>query len=88
MKVKSKLADIDFQLGEFEVRKNHLVIHSHHDQKMQSRVYVSPDDVIIGIMRALSKPMVWLYFVGFPYFFLRYRYQKKKFTKKRNQWPK
>ncbi len=56
MKVKSKLADIDFQFGKFEVKRNHLVIHSHPDQTMQSKVYVSPDDIFSGLVRAFLFP--------------------------------
>ncbi len=78
MKVKSKLADIDFQFGKFEVKKNHLVIHSHPEQSMQSKVYVSPDDIFSGLTRAFSNPMVWIFFLVFPFFLLTYRRQKKK----------
>ena len=77
MKVKSKLADIDFQFGKFEVKRNHLVIHSHPDQNMQSKVYVSPDDICAGLIRAFSNPLVWIYFLGFPVFFVIYRRQRK-----------
>ena len=77
MKVKSKLADIDFQFGKFEVKRNHLVIHSRSDQTMQSKVYVSPDDIISGLARAFSNPLVWVYFLAFPIFFLVYRRQGK-----------
>jgi len=77
MKVKSKLADIDFQFGKFEVKRNHLVIHSRSDQTMQSKVYVSPDDIISGLARAFSNPLVWGYFLAFPIVFLVYRRQRK-----------
>ena len=77
MKVKSKLADIDFQFGKFEVKRNHLVIHSRSDQTMQSKVYVSPDDIISGLARAFSNPLVWVYFLAFPIVFLVYRRQRK-----------
>ena len=73
MKVKSKLADIDFQFGEFEYKKDHLVIHSHPDQPMQSKVYVSPNDVLSALGKALANPMVWVYILGFPFFLVRYR---------------
>lgn len=76
MKVKSKLADIDFEFGHFEYKKDHLIIHSHPDQSMQSRVYVSPDDVVSAVGKAIRVPMVWLYIIGFPYFLIRYRRRK------------
>jgi len=80
MKVRSKLADIDFQFGRFEYKKDHLIIHSHPDQAMQSKVYVSPNDILSAFGRALSNPMVWVYFVGFPFFLIRYRRRRAKKT--------
>ena len=77
MKVRSKLADIDFRFGRFEYKKDHLIIHSHPDQSMQSKVYVSPDDVLSAFGRALSHPLVWVYFIGFPFFLLRYQRRHK-----------
>lgn len=76
MKVKSKLADIDFQFGHFEYKKDHLIIHSHPGQSMQSKVYVSPDDVVAALGKALKVPMVWLYILAFPAFLVRYRRRK------------
>tara|TARA_B110001469_G_scaffold98385_1_gene95106 strand:+ start:8318 stop:8572 length:255 start_codon:yes stop_codon:yes gene_type:complete len=73
MKVKSKLADIDFEFGHFEYKKDHLVIHSHPAQSMQSKVYVSPDDVVSALGKMLRVPMVWVYLIGFPFFLMRYR---------------
>jgi len=73
MKVKSKLADVEFQFGEFEYRKDHLIIHSAEAQAMKTKVYVSPDDIVTALGRMLRKPMVWLYMLGFPFFLLRYR---------------
>ncbi len=83
MKVKSKLADIDFQIGKFEYKKNHLVIHSHPDQSMQSKVYVSPDDIVSALGKALSQPMVWVYILGFPFFLIRYRRRKRQKQKEK-----
>lgn len=77
MKVKSKLADIDFEFGHFEYKKDHLVIHSHPDQSMQSKVYVSPNDVVTALGKALRVPMVWVYILGFPFFLIRYRRRHK-----------
>jgi len=73
MKVRSKLADIDFVFGRFEYRKDHLIVHSDADRSMESKVYVSPDDIVAGLGKALSNPMVWVYFLAFPFFLIRYR---------------
>jgi hypothetical protein len=73
MKVKSKLADIDFEFGRFQYKKDHLIVHSHESQSMQSKVYISPNDVLSALGRALANPMVWVYIVGFPFFLIRYR---------------
>ena len=78
MKVKSKLADIDFEFGHFEYKKDHLVIHSHPGQSMQSKVYVSPNDVVSAMGKALQVPMVWVYVIGFPFFLIRYRRRKNR----------
>ena len=77
MKVKSKLADVDFQFGHFEYKKDHLIIHSHPSQTMQSKVYISPDDVLSALGKALANPMVWLYVLAFPFFLVRYRRRKR-----------
>lgn len=73
MKVKSRLADIDFVFGSVEYKKDHLIIHSHPDQPMESKVYVSPDDIVAGLGKALSNPRVWMYLLFFPFFLVRYR---------------
>jgi hypothetical protein len=78
MKVRSKLADVDLQIGEFEYKKDHLIIHSAPEQSMKTTVYVSPNDIVTALGKALSKPMVWLYLLGFPYFLIRYRRRKSK----------
>ncbi len=75
MRVRSKLADVEFQFGEFEYKKDHLIIHSAETQAMKTRVYVSPDDIVHGLGQMLKKPMVWLYFIAFPFFLLRYRHR-------------
>lgn len=77
MKVRSKLADIDFAFGRFEYKKDHLIVHSAPSQAMETKVYVSPDDVLAGMGKALSNPMVWVYFLGFPFFLIRYRRRHK-----------
>lgn len=77
MKIKSKLADVDFEFGRFEYKMDHLIIHSDPAQPMQSKVYVSPDDVLSALGKALSNPMVWVYLLGFPFFLVRYRRRKR-----------
>ena len=81
MYVRSKLADIDFQFGRIEYRKDHLIVHSNPEQSMESRVYVSPNDILSAIGKALSNPMVWVYFLGFPFFLIRYRWRHRRKTK-------
>ena len=78
MKVRSKLADIDFVFGELRCKKDHLIVHSDAERSMESKVYVSPDDIISGFGKALSNPMVWVYFLGFPFFLIRYRRRHRK----------
>jgi len=73
MKVRSKLADIDFVFGSIEYKKDHLIVHSDPSQPMQSKVFVSPDDILSGLAKAIANPMVWVYFLGFPFFLIRYR---------------
>ena len=73
MKVRSKLADIDFRCGPVEYKKDHLILHSHPDQAMQTRVYVSPNDVLEATGQALRNPRVWLYLAAFPVHLIRYR---------------
>jgi len=73
VKVRSKLADIDFVFGRFEYKKDHLIVHSDPDRSMESKVYVSPNDILAGLAKALANPMVWVYFLGFPFFLVRYR---------------
>jgi hypothetical protein len=73
MKVRSKLADVDFQFGQFEYKKDHLIIHSEEAQAMKTKVYVSPNDIVCALSEMLKKPMVWLYLLAFPFFLVRYR---------------
>ena len=78
MKVKSKLADIDFEFGSFEYKKDHLIVHSHASQAMQSKVYISPDDLVSALGKALVNPLVWIYLICFPFFLIRYRHRHAK----------
>jgi hypothetical protein len=47
---------------------------------MESKVYVSPDDILAGIGKALSNPMVWVYVLFFPFFLIRYRRRHRRKT--------
>ena len=85
MKVKSKLADIDFEFGRFEYKKDHLIVHSHESQSMQSKVYVSPNDILSALGKALSNPMVWVYVLFFPFFLIRYRRRHARKRKEANR---
>ena len=78
MKVRSKLADIDFVFGRFEYKKDHLIVHSDPTRSMESKVYVSPNDILSGLAKALINPMVWVYFLGFPFFLVRYRLRHRR----------
>ncbi|NKB36987.1 MAG: hypothetical protein GKR93_07410 [Gammaproteobacteria bacterium] len=73
MLVRSKLADVEFEFGKFEYKKDHLIIHSAESQAMKTKVYVSPDDIMDALAQMFKKPMVWLYLIGFPFFLIRYR---------------
>lgn len=77
MRVRSKLADVEFRFGSFERKKDHLIIHSAPEQSMPTRVQVSPDDVTTALVRALASPGAWLYFAGFPFFLLRHRWRQR-----------
>ncbi|MEM9530960.1 MAG: hypothetical protein AAGA23_08575 [Pseudomonadota bacterium] len=77
MKVKSKLADVDFAFGRFEYKKDHLIIHSAPSQSMQTKVYVSPDDILAALGKAISNPRVWGYVLAFPFFLIRYRLRRR-----------
>ena len=78
MKIRSQLADVDFEVGRFEYKRDHLIIHSAASQSLQSKVYVSPDDILSIAGKALATPMVWAYLLGFPYFLIKYRLRKMK----------
>ena len=76
MKVVSKLANVDFSFGHVEYKRDHLILHSHPDQTLQSKVYVSPDDILSALGRMFYNPRVCLYFLTFPVHLIRYRLRK------------
>ena len=87
MKVTSKLADMDFQFGAIEYKRDHLIARSADGRGMPTTVYISPDDVLAMLKSALSRPMVWLYIIAFPFFFVRYRRRQAARQKAARQKP-
>lgn len=81
MRVRSKLADVDFRFGEVKRDGNLLTINSHPESKMKSRVYVSPEDVTEFLKKFLVSPSAIVFVLGFPYFWYRYRKAKKRKTR-------
>ena len=77
MKVKSKLADVEFQFGDIERKGNTLVISSHPSQTMKSKVYISPADVVAFLGRLMRSPPALLFVLGLPVFYFRARGDKK-----------
>ena len=73
MKVKSRLADVEFLFGSVERKGNSLVISSHPSQTMKSKVYVSPQDVLGFLGQVIRSPSALLFVVAFPYFYFRSR---------------
>jgi hypothetical protein len=73
MKVKSRLADVDFQFGCIERKGHFLVISSHPSQSMKSKVYVSPQDVVSFLRRFVRSPSAWLFLLAFPFFYVKAR---------------
>ncbi|MDX1406446.1 MAG: hypothetical protein R3192_18080 [Woeseiaceae bacterium] len=77
MRVRSKLADVDFQFGEVKRDGNLLIINSHPEATMKSRVYVSPDDVTAFLKKFFMSPSAMLFVLGFPFFWFRHRKSRK-----------
>lgn len=73
MKVKSKLANVDFEIGSMERKDNLLIITNDPSQPMRSKVYVSPDDVVIFLRKLLFSPSALAFVLGLPYFYYRAR---------------
>ena len=71
MRVKSKLADVDFQCGLIKREGHHLVIASHESQAMKTVVYVSPGDTLTFLVSILRSPSAILFILAFPYFWWR-----------------
>jgi hypothetical protein len=77
MRVRSKLAEVEFRFGHVERNGNELVIYSHPDQALKSRVFVSPDDVLSAAFMLLRSPAAWGYALAFPFFYLKARREIK-----------
>lgn len=77
MRVRSKLADVEFLFGEVERKDNGLVITSHPSQTMKSKVYVSPQDVVAFLGCLFRSPSALLWLLGLPVFWFRARGGKK-----------
>lgn len=71
MKVKSKLADVDFTIGRLYRKDHRLLIDSDPSQPMKSRVYVEPADVALFLRKLVMSPSAWVFFLGFPWFYLK-----------------
>ena len=73
MKVKSKLADVDFTIGSLSRKDHLLVISNDPNQPMRSKVYVSPSDVTLFLRKFITSPSAWVFFLGFPWFYWKAR---------------
>jgi hypothetical protein len=77
MRVRSKLADVEFLFGGVERKDNGLVITSHPSQTMKSKVYVSPQDVTAFLGCLFRSPSALFFVLGLPIFWFRARGDKK-----------
>ena len=73
MRVRSKLADVEFLFGDVERKDNGLVITSHPSQTMKSKVYVTPQDVVSFLGCLVRSPSALLFVFGLPVFYFRAR---------------
>lgn len=76
MRVRSKLADVEFRFGGIERKDNDLIINSHPDQTLKSRVYVSPEDVLTALGKIFTSPAAWIFLLGLPFFYWRSKNRK------------
>lgn len=75
MRIRSKLADVEFEFGEIVREGDRLVISSHPDARMKSKVYVAPSDVVAFLGRLVASPGALLFVVGLPFFWWRAKRQ-------------
>lgn len=78
LRVRSKLADVEFRFGSIERKGEDLVINSHPDQAMKSRVYITPADVVTVLGILLTAPAVWGFLLRLPYNLWRARAARTK----------
>lgn len=77
MKVKSKLANVDFHCGTIEREGHQLIVYSHESQAMKTVVYVSPSDTLTFLFSLLRSPSALQFIIAFPYFWWRARKEIK-----------
>lgn len=73
MKVRSKLADIEFRIGALAREGDTLVITNDPAQPMRSRVYVTAQDVLEFFRQLLRSPSALVFVLALPWFWLRGR---------------
>lgn len=73
MRVESRLADVEFKFGPISREGNSLVLRSAPDQTMESKVYVSPADVVSFLGKFLTSRAALTFLLAFPLFYLRAR---------------
>lgn len=91
MRVRSKLAQIDFRFGDVSREGNLLLIDSHVDSNLPSRVYISPQDVVEFLKRLLTSPSAILFVLGLPWFLYRWHRSGQKWHQAKSsarEWPK
>jgi len=76
MRIRSKLADVEFEFGEIVRDGNTLVISSHPDARMKSKVYVTPKDITAMLRRLLVSPSALLFVIFLPFFYIRAKRSK------------
>jgi len=64
---------VEFLVGSIERKGNDLVINSHPSQPLKSRIYISPDDALTVLWKLIVSPAVWVFLLGFPFFYVRSR---------------
>lgn len=73
MKVYSPLANMTLRMGRMTRQGSSLVIESHEDSAVPTRVVASPQDVLDALGLIFRSPSVLLYLLAFPYFLIRFR---------------
>lgn len=66
MRVRSKLADVEFRFGAIERKDDELIIHSHPDQAMKSRVHVTAADVVSAVRVLVTSAATWGFLLRLP----------------------